>query len=137
MLLSRHHIGTTPVPATSPYALMRDYPAYILLLGVGLEMCTAIHHPEEVIAPEIYVKPAETAESYELRDRAGNILKYSLRRHQRLDRNFPKFAPRLAAKGQYAQGEIGGVPWALVKASDLLREVFAALIARPDATIGP
>ena len=52
-------------------AILRDYPAYILFFGVGLEACTAIHHPEEAVAPEIYVKPIEQAERYELRPRQG------------------------------------------------------------------
>jgi len=131
-LLATHHIGNTPVPATSPYGLLRDYPAFILHLGVGLEMCTAIHHPEEVIAPEIYVKPIEEAEFYELHDRNGNILKYTLRRHKKLNRDFPKYSPLLAAKKQILTGDINGVPWTIVRADDLLREVFTRLIERPD-----
>ena len=36
-LVARHHLDDTPVSANSPYGLMRDDPAYVLLLGVGLE----------------------------------------------------------------------------------------------------
>src|SRR4051812_11477296 len=98
-LLSTHHLGTTPVPASSPYALMRDYPAYILFFGIGLEMCTAIHHPEEAIAPELYVRPMQEAERYELRPREGAPVTFMLRRHlQPRERNFPKYGPLLAAK---------------------------------------
>ncbi len=43
LLLSRHHIDNTPVSANSPYGLMRDYEAYVLMIGVGLETATAIH----------------------------------------------------------------------------------------------
>src|SRR5262249_41845353 len=32
LLLSRHHVGDTPVSANSPYGLMRDYEAYILMI---------------------------------------------------------------------------------------------------------
>ena len=49
LLLSRHHIDNTPVSANSPYGLMRDYEAYILMIGVGLETATAIHLPEETV----------------------------------------------------------------------------------------
>jgi len=35
LLLSRHHIDNTPVSANSPYGLMRDYEAYVLMIGVG------------------------------------------------------------------------------------------------------
>lgn len=132
-LLSTHHFGTTPVPASSPYALMRDYPAYAFFLGVGLETCTAIHHPEEVIAPEVYVKPIEEAERYELRPRRGESVKFVLRRHLRpRERNFPKYLPLLAAKGQIRTGTLLTVPWIIVRAADLLREVFARLIEQPD-----
>lgn len=37
-LVARHHLDDTPVSANSPYGLMRETPAYILLLGVGLEI---------------------------------------------------------------------------------------------------
>lgn len=132
-LLSTHHLGTTPVPATSPYALMRDYPAYILFFGVGLETCTAIHHPEEVIAPELYVKPLEQAERYELRPREGAPISYLSRRHLRpRERNFPKYGPLLAAQGKMVEGAIGGTPWKILRAADLLAEVFARLVAAPD-----
>jgi aminoglycoside 3-N-acetyltransferase len=136
-LLSTHHLGTTPVPASSPYGLMRDYVSYILMLGVGLETVTAIHHPEEVIAPELYLKPEAEAEDYELRDRSGRSMKFRLRRHIRTrERDYPKFEPLLAAKGQFQAGDFGGVPWKLVNGGDLLREVFAQLIERPNFNYG-
>lgn len=133
VLLSTHHLGTTPVPASSPYALIRDYPAYILMLGVGFEAVTAIHHPEEAIAPDIYVKPMEQAERYELRPRHGAPVTFMLRRHLRpRERNYPKYGPLLATQGRILAGDIGGVSWQLVRASDLLAEVFARLIERRD-----
>jgi aminoglycoside 3-N-acetyltransferase len=131
-LLSTHHLGNTPVPASSPYGLMRDYRAHILMIGVGLESVTAIHHPEETVAPELYLKPEQEAEQYELRARDGRTIRYRLRRHIRTrERNFPKFGPLLAAQGRFHAGELLGVPWKLVKAADLLREVFARLIEQP------
>jgi aminoglycoside 3-N-acetyltransferase len=132
-LLSTHHLGSTPASASSPYGLMREYPAYILMLGVGFESCTAIHHPEEIIAPEIYLRPESEAETYELVDRAGRKTLFRLRRHRFANRrDFPKYQSLLAAKDQIMSGDIGGVRWTIVLASDLLREVFARLIDQPD-----
>ena len=131
-LLSTHHIGTTPVPASSPYALMRDYPAYILFLGVGLETCTAIHHPEEVVAPHIYVQPAEQAERYELRPRKGSPVTYFLRRHLHpRDRDFSKYEGMLAARRAIVAGHLSSVPWRVLRAADLLSEAFARLVEQP------
>ena len=132
-LLSTHHLGTTPVPASSPYALMRDYRSHILMIGVGLECVTAIHHPEEAVAPDLYLKPDAEAEHYDLRARDGRTIRYRLRRHIRTrERDFPKFGPLLAAQGRLQQGELLGVPWKLVRGDELLREVFARLIEQPD-----
>jgi aminoglycoside 3-N-acetyltransferase len=134
-LLARHHVGNTPVPGNSPYGLMRDYDAYVLMVGVGLETCTAIHLPEETIAPDIYVRPAESAELYQCRDRSGAVHAVWTRRHWRLNRDFPQFAQPLSAKGLLESGEIQGCPYTIVALRDLLREIFAALIDNPRATL--
>jgi len=134
-LLARHHIDNTPVSGNSPYGLMRDYDTYVLMIGVGLECVTAIHLPEETIAVDIYVRPADSAEAYQCRGRDGVVHAVWTRRHWRLNRNFPQFAPPLAAKGLLESGHILGCPYAIVALRDLLREVFAALIDNPRATL--
>lgn len=131
--LSKHHIDDTPVSANSPYGLMRGEPAHVLMLGVGLETCTAIHLPEQMVAPEIYLRPA--AELYQCRDRHGFIHQVRTRRHWRLDRDFPKFSPPLERQGVMISGHIGDCPFATVPLADLLDAVFAALEADPRGTL--
>ena len=135
VLLAGHHLGTTPAPASSPYGLMRDYPAYILMLGVGIEMCTAIHHAEEMIAPEIYVKPMSDSECYTLRARDGREIPYKLRRHPRLPRKFDKFVSGFLAAGMQC-GDVEGVPWSLIRVADLLKVTFSALLIDRNGTLG-
>jgi aminoglycoside 3-N-acetyltransferase len=135
LLLSRHHLDTTPVSGNSPYGLMRDYDTYLLMIGVGLECCTAIHLPEEVVNVDLYVRPPEQAELYHCRDRNGVVHPVRMRRHPRLDRDFPQFAPPLAEQGVLHTGSIQGCPYTIVSLADLLRHVFAALIQNPRATL--
>jgi aminoglycoside 3-N-acetyltransferase len=135
ILLSRHHLDPTPVSGNSPYGLMRDYDAYVFMIGVGLEACTAIHLPEEIINVDLYVRPAEQAELYQCRDRCGVVHPVRTRRHPRLDRDFPKFSRPLAECGLLATGSIGGCPYTIVALRDLLRHTFAALIEDPRATL--
>ena len=135
LLLSRHHIDNTPVSANSPYGLMRDYEAYVLMIGVGLETATAIHLPEETVNVDLYVRPAETARLYRCRDRHGTVHQVWARRHWRLDRDFNQFGPPLIAKGELKVGAIEDCPYAIVSQRDLLRDVFAALIDNPRATL--
>jgi aminoglycoside 3-N-acetyltransferase len=134
-LLSRHHVDTTPVSGNSPYGLMRDYDAYVLMIGVGLECCTAIHLPEETINVDLYVRPPEQAELYHCRDRHGVVHPVRTRRHPRLDRDFPQFAAPLAERGLLENGTIAGCPYTIVALADLLRQVFEALIENPRATL--
>lgn len=134
-LVARHHLDDTPVSANSPYGLMRDDPAYVLMLGVGLECCTAIHLPEETVAPDLYLRPPEQAELYQCRDRHGTVHAVRTRRHWRLDRDFPQFGPPLQQKGLLHAGEILGCPFAIVALADLLDAVSSALRADPRGTL--
>ena len=134
-LLSRHQIGDTPVSPSSPYGLMRDYDTHIMMLGVGLECCTAIHLPEETIAADIYLRPPETAVTYQCTDRHGSVHAVHARRHRRLDRDFPQFGPLLAAKAQLTIGQIEGCRYTVVPLRHLLDEITTALVRDRNATL--
>jgi aminoglycoside 3-N-acetyltransferase len=136
-LLARHHLDDTPVSPNSPYGLMREKASYVLMIGVGLETCTAIHLPEETIAPDTYLLPLNAEEVYECRDRHGRTHRMHARRHRRLNRDFPKFAPPLAAKGLLHEGEIAGCRYTLVGLNDLLGEVTSGLLVNRFATLAP
>lgn len=133
-LLARHHLDHNPVSANSPYGLMRERKAFILTIGVGLECVTAIHLAEETLAPDLYLRPA--LEAYRCRDRSGVEHIVQTRRHRRLDRNFPKFAPALAIQGVLQSGDIEGCPNLLVPLRALLDHVFGALEKDATATLG-
>jgi aminoglycoside 3-N-acetyltransferase len=135
VVLSRHHVDATPVSSNSPYGLLRDYDTYVLMIGVGLECSTAIHMPEEIINVGLYVRPPADAEIYQCRDRNGIVHAVRLRRHPRLDRDFPQFSRPLAEEGLLETGSIEGCPYTIVAMRDLLRHVFAALIKNPRATL--
>jgi aminoglycoside 3-N-acetyltransferase len=117
-ILSSHHIGTTPVSKNSPYGLMQEFQSYILMLGVGLDVCTAIHHSEELIAPELYLEENFDKVSYTLINEDGGENLFNLRRHRRLPRNFNyyyKFKNEFSA----LQGTIQGLDWLLVNHKEL------------------
>jgi aminoglycoside 3-N-acetyltransferase len=136
-LTAGHHLDDTPCSPNSPYGRATREDAHVLLIGIGLERCTAIHHAEEMIAPDIYLKPPAEAEIYECRTRAGVAHQVRLRRHIKLNRNFPQFTRPLADKGQLIRGEIAGTPFMAVAQSDLLAEVSGALARDPRAIIAP
>lgn len=136
-LTSGHHLDDTPCSPNSPYGRACQVDAHVFLIGIGLERCTAIHHAEEMVAPDVYLFPTKAAESYECRSRDGAKYPVKLRRHIRLNRDFPQFAAPLTARGLMRHGEIAGTPWQAVSQNDLLAEVFAALERDPRAIIAP
>jgi aminoglycoside 3-N-acetyltransferase len=136
-LTATHHQGNTPCPLSSPYGKAREMDAHVLLLGIGLERCTAIHHAEEMVAPEVYLFPPEAAETYRCRARDGTVHSMQLRRHLRLNRDFPQFAAPLTARGLMVAGELAGTKWQAVSQYDLLAEVFSALERNPRAIVAP
>jgi len=135
VLVAQHHLDDTPVSAKSPYGLMRDYQSYILMIGVGLECCTAIHLPEEAVAPDLYLRPLNPAEVYSCRDRHGRVHRMHARRHFRLSRDFPGFGPPLIAKGLLRSDKVEGCCTMLVALRDLLDEVTSALLVNASATL--
>ena len=136
-LVASHHLGTTPCAMNSPYGLMRSQGAHILMLGCGLERCTAIHLPEELLAPDVYLVPEDQAEPYTLRDRHGACFTMTLRRHRRLNRCFEKFEPILESKGRLRRGVLANTPFMLCSQDDLVEEVLGALAADRRATLAP
>jgi aminoglycoside 3-N-acetyltransferase len=136
-LTATHHLGDTPCALSSPYGIARQTDAHIVLLGIGLERCTAIHHAEEIVAPDTYLFPPEAAESYWLRDRDGAVHAMRLRRHLRLNRNFPQFEAPLARTGWLRSGDLDGTRWLAVAQADLIAEVCATLERDPLAIIAP
>jgi aminoglycoside 3-N-acetyltransferase len=137
VLTARHHLDDTPCSPNSPYGLATRENAHVLLVGVGLERCTAIHHAEEMIAPEVYLRPPHEAEIYECRSRTGMIARVRLRRHIKLNRDYPQFTDPLAEKGQLLQSVFADTRFMIVSQLDLLAEVSRALRRDSRAIIAP
>jgi aminoglycoside 3-N-acetyltransferase len=135
ILVAHHHLDDTPVSPNSPYGLMKPYRAFVLMIGVGLETCTAIHLPEETIAPDVYLRPIDPAELYQCRDRTGRVHEVRTRRHWRLDRDFPQFAAPLGRNGLLQSGDLEGCGYTIVGLGDLLNTVVVALNDNPRATL--
>ena len=136
-LTAAHHLDDTPCSVQSPYGRARSEEACVLMIGIGLERCTAIHHAEEVVAPDIYLDPPSQAQIYHCRDRHGVVHEVRLRRHIKLNRDFPQFTPSLRQKGKLADRQIGSTSCLIFRQEALLEEVFAALKCDPRAIIAP
>ncbi|MBZ0325271.1 MAG: AAC(3) family N-acetyltransferase [Alphaproteobacteria bacterium] len=134
-LVADHFKGNTPCPPDSPIGRMPGMDARILLLGVGFESCTLIHYPEEVVAPDFYLRPADGV-VYRCTDKFSAVHAVEARRHWRLNRDFPKFGRRLDAAGKLVAGDLHGTSWSVCRATDLCESVFAALADRIEGTLG-
>ena len=136
-LTSTHHLDDTPCSPRSPYGKARGEDAHVIMLGIGLERCTAIHLAEEECAPDVYLEPPSNAVTYDCRDRYGAMHRVRMRHHLKLNRDFPQFTAPLAAQCKLRSGSLAGTPWIAFTQRDLLATVFAALAADPRKIIAP
>jgi aminoglycoside 3-N-acetyltransferase len=134
-LLATHHLDDTPCSARSPWGLLDDFDAQVVLLGVEMDSCTLVHHVEETIAPDIYLRPPETRERYICRDRNGKEFVVYTRRTKKLARNFWQFEATLAAQRGVRKADIAGTACIGFSAKDMVRVITDRLHQDPEAII--
>lgn len=136
-ILSEHHLCSTPCGKMSPFARLVELDAYIIMLGVGIDCCTLIHHAEELIAPEFYVKPEPESEKYYCHNKRGEIVTVQLRRHLFLPRNYWQFQDTLASQEQLTVYQFDNSICLGFRAKTLFNIVTQALKKNPKAIIAP
>jgi aminoglycoside N3'-acetyltransferase len=126
---------STPCHDGGPWALLAGAGAHILLLGVGMARCTLIHRAEEIVAPDLYIAPSSTAETYVCRSRNGTENAVPTRRHLRLRRNFHIFRDRLEALGGVRRYRDGAIEAQAFRADAMLSTAVDMLRAQPDVIL--
>ena len=134
-MLAFHHLDEMPCSGRSPWGLLDDYDAHVLLIGVEMDTCTLVHHVEQSVAPELYLRPPETRERYICRDRHGHEIAMHTRRTLRLPRNFWQFEDMLAAQGRVHRQLLAGTLCRSFAAKDIVRVVSDTLRRCPEAII--
>lgn len=133
--LNEHHLDPTPCSERSPFGKLVVADGWILMLGIGFDCCTVVHHGEEVVAPERYLRPDSAVESYTCIDRFGTKHPVKLRRHLLLPRDYWQFQDALHRQGKLRLGYLGTVVCRAFRAADLNAIVLSTLKTRPDAII--
>ncbi|MBY0431393.1 MAG: AAC(3) family N-acetyltransferase, partial [Rhodospirillales bacterium] len=134
-LTDGHHLDDTPCSGRSPFGRLAEADGWVLLLGISMDCCTLIHHAEEVVAPGLYLRPPDQAESYTCRAMDGAEYRVRLRRHLFLRRDYWQFQDGLAAAGALRVGLLDGIPWRLFRARALTELALAALRRQPDVIL--
>lgn len=135
ILLSTHHRCITPCGSQSPFAKLVEADAYIIMLGVGIDCCTLVHHVEELLAPNLYVKPESEIEEYQCLNRFGKLIHVKLRRHLFLPRNYWQFQDKLAENDQLTVFRCDNSICLAFRAKNLFKIVDNALKCNPAAII--
>lgn len=132
-ILGTHHLDETPCSDLSPVGRLSMLGGYVMLLGVEMDSCTLVHHAEEKIAPDRYLRG--DAETYACRRRDGAEITVRTRRHLRLPRNFWQFEDMLAERALVRRSLIDGTCCRSFSAQDMDRLVMDVLRQTPDGAI--
>lgn len=134
-MLASHHLDDTPCSARSPFGMLAGNRAWVALMGIGMDCCTLIHHVEEVVAIDRYLKPPAEATVYTCRDRGGRAHTVKVRHHKFLPRDYWQFQDKLAERRLLSTFRAGNSMCVGFRAADMVRVVRETLEARPDAII--
>lgn len=132
-VLGSHHIDDLPCSSNSPFGLLSQTKAKILLIDVELDVCTAIHCAEDKITGYKFYREQE--ELYYCRERNGNVKIVKTRRHKDLKRNFPLFEPLLLNQGVMKHCKYKGVHFRLIDAYALQNILHEIIKKDPHATL--
>lgn len=134
-MLSGHHLDDTPCALASPFGQLVPHDAWLLMFGITMDCCTLVHHVEEMLAPELYLRPVNERETYTCKDRAGTEHTVLLRRHLFLPRDYWQFQDMLAQEGKLRVTTVGSTVCRAFRAKDMHDAVWKTLEKRPDAVI--
>jgi aminoglycoside 3-N-acetyltransferase len=134
-ILGTHHLCVTPCGVLSPFGKVAALGGYVVMMGVGFDCCTLLHHVEETTAPDRYCRPVESIETYTCRDRHGQEVTVKLRRHLFLPRDYWQFQDMLAAAGKLTVYRCDNAICRGFAAAELTGMAAAVLRERPDAII--
>ena len=134
-MLGTHHLSETPCSAESPFGHLATANGHVVMMGIGMDCCTLIHHVEEIFAADYYVCPPERRETYTCRDRHGTEHVVHLRRHLFLPRDYWQYQDRLHAEGNLRIFPCDTSICLGFRATDMVSEVAESLKRRPDAII--
>lgn len=132
-ILGEHHLDETPCGDRSPVGRLAASGGHVLLLGVEMDSCTLVHHAEEKVAPELYLRPE--VELYRCRRRDGGEIEVRTRRHRRLARNFWQFEDMLAERGLVHRSPIEETLCRSFPAREMDLLIKEVLRSTPDGTI--
>lgn len=134
-ILATHHVDYTPCSIHSPFGMLPERNAWIIMLGVSVDCLTLVHHYEELVAPDLYLHPANKAEASICRLRDGSEHTVRLRRHLTLARDFWQFQDRLAQTGDLKVGALDSVIVRAFSARKIGSIIYDVLKHDPSAII--
>jgi len=134
-MLGEHHLDNTPCSVRSPFGKVIEADGWILMLGIGFDCCTIIHHAEEIIAPQLYLKSLSEIQTYICIDRVGCHHKVSINHHLQLKRDYWQFQDQMHRDGVISFTYNGSIVIRAFRARELNERVCKMLIKSPDSII--
>lgn len=127
-LLAGHGNSITPCDEHSPYGKLAQSPmGAILLIGVGHESNTTLHHVEEVVGVPYHMQPGLVAAR--MIDRGAATVRHVMLHQYGAERDFAVIEPLLIERGIQQTATIGRATVRLIAAQPLVAVVAAALRA--------
>ena len=129
-MIRGHELAATPCGPGTPYAMILEGDAQILLLGVGLES-NSVFHTIEAICEVEYLMQAQ-ADIFKIVDASGFSRELPVRRHVNgIARRFPAMRSLLEDRGVLRTGHVGQADAMLLEGRVFLDTMIGVLRGDP------
>ena len=133
-MLAGHELSPTPCGKETPYGRLVRADGWVVLLGVGLECVTLLHHVEEVAELPYHMQPEPVPATVVDYDGSSRTVWVGIHRYGPA-RDFSKLEPELRRRGIMLSTEVGAAQVHASRAKPMVEYALALVREDPQALL--
>jgi len=133
-MLADHELSPTPCGVDTPYGRLVRAEGWVVLLGVGLECVTLLHHVEEVAGLPYHMQPEPVRATVVNYDGSSRKVLIGIHRYG-LARNFSGLEPELRRRGILLSTQVGEAEVRAVRAKPMVEYALELVRSDPRALL--
>lgn len=133
-MLVGHELSPIPCGPHTPYGRLVQAEGWVVLLGVGLECLTLLHHVEEVAGLPYHMQPEPVRATVVDYDGSSRAVWVGIHRYGAA-RDFPRLEPELRRRGILRSTRVGAALVRALKARPLVQYALELVRRDPEALL--
>ena len=133
-MLAGHELSPTPCGMETPYGRLVEADGWVLLLGVGLEKVTLLHHVEEVAGLAYHRQPEPVPATVVDYQGSSRTVWVGIHRYGPV-RDFPRLEPELRRRAIMLSTQVGAAQVRAIRAKPMVEYALTLVRSDPGALL--